>query len=519
MTGHQKGAIAAGHPLTVEAGLEMFRLGGNAFDAAIAAMMASWVTEPALTSPGGGGFCLAHTGSRGNILFDFFTQTPRQKLMPAESDFFPIVVDFGGVKQEFHVGMGSIAVPGSLEGAFHIHHRLGKLPLQAIAEPAIDYARNGVVVSKFQQYVLSLLEPILTASLDMRQVYAPKGHLLEVGESWRMVDLANSLEFLVEEGPATIREGDFAHQIVRDCQEGGGHLTLEDLAQYRTLERQPLTIDYRGHTLLSNPPPSFGGTLIAFCLKLLEGSNLGQSFEFGSLQHISLLARSMHQTHLARGDCLNGSIYNDGIASRFLSPEAIATYRAGLAVSPSKLGSTTHISTVDREGNAASITASNGEGSGYAIPGTGIMLNNMLGEDDLNPDGFHRWPTNQRMSSMMAPTMVLKRGKPEIVLGSGGSKRIRTAIAQVISNLLDFDMPVAQAVGSPRIHWDDSKLNLEPGFEDLDLSDLGEVLGDSIVPWSEQNMYFGGVHTVARREDGSFVGEGDRRRDGFANWV
>lgn len=519
MTGYQKGAIAAGHPLTVEAGLEMFRLGGNAFDAAIAAMMASWVTEPALTSPGGGGFCLAHTNTRENILFDFFTQTPRIKRPVTELDFYPIVVDFGGVEQEFHVGMGSIAVPGNLEGAFHIHQRLGQLPLKAIAEPAIDYARNGVVVSDFQQYVLSLLQPILTTSPEMRQVYAPKGYLLEVGESWQMGDLANSLEFLVEEGAIAIREGDLARQIVRDCQEGGGHLTLEDLARYRTIERQPLSVNYRGHTLLSNPPPSFGGTLIAFCLKLLEPTDLGQSTEFGSQQHLELLARAMCQTHMARRDRLNGYIYSDGVATHFLSPETIATYSAALAVPPSKLGSTTHISTIDGEGNAASITASNGEGSSYAIPGTGIMLNNMLGEDDLNPDGFHRWPANQRMSSMMAPTMVLNGSKPEIVLGSGGSKRIRTAIAQVISNLLDFGMSVSQAVDSPRIHWDDNKLNLEPGFARLDIPRLGKVLGNEMVPWSQQNMYFGGVHTVARRPDGSFIGAGDRRRDGSANWV
>ena len=518
MTVNQRGAIAAGHPQTVEAGLEMFRLGGNAFDAAIAAMFASWVTEPALTSAGGGGFCLAHTQTGDNILFDFFTQTPLSKRPQAESDFYPVVVDFGGVQQEFHVGLGAIATPGSLDGAIGIHKRLGRLPLTEIAAPAIEFAKRGVVISPFQQYVLQLLEPILTASPDMRQVYAPQGQLLSVGDSCVMRDFANTLEFVVEEGAIAFREGDIAQLVVKDCKDNGGHLTLEDLRQYRTIERQPLSVNYRGRTCLSNPPPSFGGTLIAFCLKLLERVDVRQ-LNFGSQSHLELLAIAMRQTDIARGDRLNRHIQVDGIADEFLSPDLLDVYAAGMATPASKLGSTTHISAIDGEGNAASITASNGEGSSYAIPGTGIMLNNMLGEDDLNPDGFHRWPENVRMSSMMAPTTILNRGKPEIVLGSGGSKRIRTAIAQVISNLLDFDMSVAQAVSSPRLHWDEGKLNVEPGFEGLDRDRLGTVLGDRIVPWAKQNMFFGGVHTVAWGSDGQFLGAGDGRRDGYADWV
>ena len=518
MTVNHRGAIAAGHPQTVEAGLEMFRQGGNAFDAAIASLMAAWVTEPALTSAGGGGFCLARTQTGDGILFDFFTQTPRNKRPTAESDFYPVVVDFGGVQQEFHVGMGSIAVPGCIDGALRIHKRLGCLPLKAIAEPAIDFARRGVIISEFQQYVMEILAPILTASPDMQQVYAPRGPILQAGEIRVMQDLANTLEYLVAEGAIAFREGDIAQQLVKDCRERGGHLTLEDLTHYRTIERTPLSVSYRGRTLLSNPPPSFGGTLIVFCLKLLERADVSD-VTFGSMEHVQLLAKAMRQTVLARQERLNHHIHAADIAKDFLSPEVLNTYVEGLNIPASKLGSTTHISAIDSEGNAASITTSNGEGSSYAIPGTGIMVNNMLGEDDVNPHGFHQWTENVRMSSMMAPTMVLHRGQPEIVLGSGGSKRIRTAIAQVISNLLDFQMSVTQAVGSPRLHWGEGKLNLEPGFAGLDIEHLGQVLGDRMVPWDRQNMFFGGVHTVTRRLDGTFEGAGDRRRDGFADWL
>ncbi|MEM9568377.1 MAG: gamma-glutamyltransferase [Cyanobacteria bacterium P01_E01_bin.34] len=523
MTVSQRGAIAAGHPQTVEAGLEMFRLGGNAFDAAIAAMFASWVTEPALTSPGGGGFCLAHTQSGDDILFDFFTQTPKVKRTPAESDFYPIIVDFGGVQQEFHIGLGSIATPGSLDGAIHIHKRLGRLPLAEVAAPAIEFARYGVSVSTFQHYVLELLEPILTTSPHMQPVYAPQGQLLGVGDTCVMTDFANTLEFLVTEGTIAFREGDIAKLVVRDCQDRGGHLTLDDLRHYRTIERQPLAVNYRGRMLLSNPPPSFGGTLIAFCLKLLERLEM-RSLDFGSQAHLEVLATVMRQTDLARRDRLNRHIQRDGIAAEFLASELLDIYAAGMASRASKLGSTTHISALDNDGNAASITASNGEGSSYTIPNTGIMLNNMLGEDDLNPDGFHRWPEDVRMSSMMAPSMMLageglNHGKPETVLGSGGSKRIRTAIAQVISNLVDFGMSVEQAVSSPRMHWDEGKLNVEPGFAGISPEALGDMLGARIVQWNKQNMFFGGVNTVARSGNGQFFGAGDGRREGCADWV
>ncbi len=181
-------------------------------------------------------------------------------------------------------------------------------------------------------------------------------------------------------------------------------------------------------------------------------------------------------------------------------------------------GSTTHISVIDDEGNAASVTTSNGEGASYVIPGTQIMMNNMLGEEDLNPHGFNQWPVNQRMSSMMAPTMILQAGKPQLVLGSGGSNRIRTAILQVISNILDFGMPLAAAVEAPRIHWEEGVFHLEPGLTDsaaatgLWASDQQGT--DRVLQWQQSNMFFGGVHTVGVGAAGGLQGAGDPRRSG-----
>jgi gamma-glutamyltranspeptidase/glutathione hydrolase len=288
---------------------------------------------------------------------------------------------------------------------------------------------------------------------------------------------------------------------------------LEDLKNYRVIEREPLIIDYRGNTLLTNPPPSSGGTLIAFALKLLSKVNL-TNIEFGTSHHLETLALVMQLTNEARIDGYDTNLYQPDIADKFLANEHLIGYEHRLSEIVNKWGSTTHISVVDSEGNAASVTTSNGEGSGYVIPGTNIMVNNMLGEDDLNPQGFHQWQENVRMSSMMAPTIVLKDNQPEIVLGSGGSKRIRTAILQVISNILDFKMSVKEAVESPRIHWENDVFHLEPGFAEEEVNEITLPADSQLVRWQEKNLFFGGVHTVLETSEGLIEGAGDQRRDG-----
>ncbi|HEY9748907.1 MAG TPA: gamma-glutamyltransferase [Allocoleopsis sp.] len=506
------GVIAAGHAKTAEAGLEMLRLGGNAFDAAIAAVMAAFVVEPTLTSPAGGGFLLAHTAQQEDILFDFFTQTPRLKKPQSQLDFYPVDVNFGGAIQEFHIGLGSIGVPGNVAGIFHVHERLGRLPFQVIAEPAIHYAKRGVEISDFQYFCFQILSPILTASAESRRIFAPDGPLVSPGTNLVMSDLAETLDYLANKGPKEFYQGEIAHQIAQDCQNLGGYLTLEDLAQYQVIERHPLTINYRNNILLTNPAPSSGGTLIAFALELLAAIDLA-NYQFGSAEHLDVLATAMRLTNAARREQAD-QLFQVQSSSDFLEIAQVEAYQAQLLNVVNKWGSTTHLSVIDAEGNAASVTTSNGEGCGYVIPGTGIMMNNMLGEEDLNPNGFHQWQENTRIASMMAPTIVLKDQQPEIVLGSGGSNRIRTAILQVISNILDFQMSVEQAVDSPRIHWENAVFNLEPGFSEAALKKLHVPADEERVLWQQENMFFGGVHTVLRDVDGTITGAGDRRRSG-----
>ena len=216
----------------------------------------------------------------------------------------------------------------------------------------------------------------------------------------------------------------------------------------------------------------------------------------------------MELTNEARQGSYDAYLHEEDIAEGFLSAENLANY-------VHKWGSTTHISVLDERGNAASITTTNGEGSSYIVPQLGIMLNNMLGESDINPLGFHNWAGNQRISSMMSPTIILEAGQPKFVLGSGGANRIRTALLQVISNLVDFNFSIEQAISAPRIHWENAVLSLEPfaAREEI-IAQLNPGDFSKINTWEKANMFFGGVHGVAKTATGEMTGAGDFRREG-----
>jgi gamma-glutamyltranspeptidase/glutathione hydrolase len=242
--------------------------------------------------------------------------------------------------------------------------------------------------------------------------------------------------------------------------------------------------------------------LINFALTALEGQ-VFETGHFGRPEHLLTLAQIMAATNTAREDGL--------LARSAHHRETLRTYLDEVAGRPLKRGGTTHISTIDTAGNSASLTLSNGEGSGYLLPGTGVMLNNMLGEEDLNPDGFNRWATDVRVGSMMAPTLAEDR-RHLIAIGSGGSNRLRTAILQTLSNLIDFGMSPKEAVNAPRLHLERGHLDIEPGFTAEAVDALGAAYPNHRL-WSDHNLFFGGTHTVCW--DGrQFSGAGDPRRGG-----
>ncbi len=493
-------AVAAGHPLTTQAALRVMAEGGNAFDGIVAAGFTATVAEPALTSLGGGGFLLGRTAAGREILFDFFPDTPglRRVNSRLEPHFFTVEVNFASSVQNFNIGLGSVAVPGNLKGFLRVHERLGLLPLAEVLAPAIEASRSGVVVNTSQAHFLKLLQPIMTMTGAGRELFAPGGHYLETGSLFRNPDLADFLESLPGDRGKSFYRGDLARLLADEMENGGGLLTTADLAAYRVRERQPLTFNYRGFRLLTNPPPSFGGTLIGATMQLLEFLPLAQ-VEWGDPRHLSGLAAAMMAIERKRAE----------LTGRTGNQEPGWPADTGRVLRRSFNRGTTHISVADGLGNYAAMTTSNGEGSGFIVPGTGVMLNNMMGEDDLHPEGFHASPPGIRVASMMSPTLLMGRDGVEMVTGSGGSKRIRTAIPQVIVNIVDFALPVAEAVRRPRLHWDGEILQVEPGYPDKSLGKLRENW--QLNEWPAQDVYFGGVHTIYRDEAG-----GDPRRGGSA---
>lgn len=518
-----KGVVSAGHSLTAKAGIQMLKDGGNAFDAALAACFASFVCESPLTSIGGGGFFMAHDSAGETLLYDFFPNVPGlgKDVRKESLDFYPVDINFGGTIQEFHIGKGAVAVPGCMAGLAEVFERHCSLPLKVLLDPAIDYAAKGVVLNKEQASFKEILSPILTLSEAGRKVYSPQGVLLKEGERIVKSDMAETLQYLAYEGLNAFYTGEISEKILSHFGDGG-LITRKDLENYRVEVRRPLEINYRGKKIYSNPPPSSsGGCLLAFSLKLIEGYDLGK-MDQNSAEALELIYQVMELTDEARGEDFDHKVYERDIVDTFLAEDRIESYRQRIGLDlnsnsdyerPST-GNTTHISVVDEMGNAASVTTSNGEGCGHMIPGAGVMLNNMLGEEDINPHGFHTQPAGSRMSSMMAPTIVMDGNYPSLVLGSGGSNRIKNAIFQVILNMIDHKMAAHDAVNSARAHWDKKVFQIEPGPH-ADVLDKLQNVGIPVNSWEKKNMYFGGVHTVVAGDAvAGLTGAGDLRRGG-----
>jgi gamma-glutamyltranspeptidase / glutathione hydrolase len=504
-----KGVVAAGHPLTAEAGADVLRAGGNAVDAAVACVLMSFVAESPLTGPGAGGFMLVHTRGESHLL-DFFVAAPGRGVEDREpTALVPIDVRFSAnAVQRFNVGPASNGAYGTTLGLAQTLDRFGTVPLADLTGAPARAAREGVAVVPMQAFLFTVLDPILNSTPECAAIYAPEGRLLREGDTIRLPELGDLLDRLGAEGPGFLYSGDVAHAVSDWVLERGGMLSREDLASYEVIEREPARVTYRGREVLTNPPPSSGGILIADALGILERLDLPHD--------PFVITEVMESTNRARDEAFLEGLRTEGFLERFLAKQALDSVATEVR---SRLGNTTHISVLDAEGACASVTCSNGSCSGVVVPGTGVHLNNMLGEEDLNPMGFHRHTPGVRVPSMMAPTVVLRDGRPEIAIGSAGSNRIRSAILQTILGIEDHGLPAQEAVSAPRIHVEEGQVDAEPGVDAAAL-DLLEQAGWTVRRWSELNLFFGGVQAVARNPDtGELTGGGDPRRGGVATVV
>jgi len=471
-----KGAIAAGHPLTANAGIRVLRAGGSAVDACVAAAFVSWVCESPLTGPGGGGFMLVHEAETGKTtVLDFFVTVPKE--VRGDVELLELAVDFDGdTRQLFRTGAAAVAVPGTALGLETAHRRFGRMPWAELVAPAAEVARAGVELTPMQSYLHRILDGLLRHSPEGDALYGRDGRPYVLGDRFALPELGETLDRLGAEGSEALYRGELAERTVAHVGAGGGALTLADLEAYVVVEREPIAVEYHGHEFRSNPPPSSGGVLVALGLRTLGEREPAPGAVADAMEAQEAVRDATFARALVSGDAVQ------------------------------LLKGTTHISVLDRDGNAASLSASLGSGSGVVVPGTGIHLNNMLGELDL----VGASQPGERLTSMMAPSLVLRDGAPRLVLGSAGSARLRGAILQVTANVVAAGMTVEQAVEAPRVHAEAGVVHCEAPAA----ADALEVEGRAVVRWKERNLFFGGVSAVEVRPDGETAAAGDPRRGG-----
>lgn len=502
----------------------MLRQGGNAVDAAVAAAFVSCLSEPALVNIGGSGIAQIYDPRAGRTtVYDFFSNMPGLGGEEGSGiiDFRRIYINFGAARQPFYIGRASVAVPGLVRGLCTMLEDLGTLPLATVLAPAIELARAGVQLDDHQAYMIGLVSPILLDTPELAAIFTRSGRLVEAGDVLHYPQLADTLERLAREGPAYFYEGEIAQALALDQLRRGGFVTAQDLRDYQVERYPPVEIPYRAYTLHLPPPASMGGVLIAFSLKLLETQSL-EGMQPHSYEHIVLLAEVMRLANQAR---LSWDVkrHKQGALEHFLSEAHLARYRSRLQAAlagepqppdpdlPPTSPNTTHINVVDGEGQLVALTHSPGENAGFVLENTGVTLNNMLGEMDLHPKGFHLLTPGERLQTMMAPVLGFKDGQPVLAVGSGGSNRLRTAIMQTLVNVIDFGMPVEQAVLAPRVHFEEGVLQLEGGL-DPDVAARLET-AYTVNRWTGRSMFFGGAHALAW-QNGAWAVAGDPRRGG-----
>ena len=455
-------AIAAGHPATVEAGIEALWAGGSAADAAVAASLASCVGETMMTGLLGGGHAIYYDAAGGRIEnLDCFVAVPGLGAERRDAKLLELDVPFGTELVHYAIGIASCGVPGVAAGLDELWRSHGRLDWPRLVAPALRLARAGVEMQPAQASCLTMLAPVMTMNEGAR-IYAPGGVLLETGDRLEQPGIARALELLSEEGAASAYSGSIAKELLGLMRERGGLVTHEDLETYRAQWNPPVEVGYLGGRFYTRAGLS------------------------GLPETLPLVPRLQGLAEAERAVVL---------------AELLDSAR------PDGAGDTTNITVVDAEGNACVLTTSLGLGSGDYVPGLDLHLNSMLGEADLVRGALE---PGDRMGSMMAPSLVLRGDSLELAIGAAGGTRLRGALIQVAAGVLDEGLPPGEAVGRPRLHASEGRVQLEPGFSDMTLGAL-EQEGFEVRVWPAQHHFFGGVSLVTPND-----AAGDPRRSGAA---
>ena len=532
----KNGIVTSASKLASEVGVEALKAGGNAVDAAVATAFALAVTWPSAGNIGGGGFMVYHGDDGHATTFDF-----REKAPLASTERMYLGLDGNVVANSNHIGALAVGVPGTVAGLWKAHQELGSLPWADLVAPAVKLARDGIPINyslytgfarsktRFDQYPSSAAK-----------FFKADGSLYELGETWRQPDLAHTLELIQNNGADGFYKGENAERLAGFMADIGGIITEEDLLKYEPQEREPIRGTYRGYDILSMPPPSSGGVALVEMLNILEGFDLA-GMGHNSADYLYVLTETMRRAYADRAEHLGDPDFNEGMPlQRLMDKDYAETLRASIDMDKASESSpadfaqiyeseeTTHFSIVDKEGNMVSMTYTLefGYGSGIVVAGGGYLLNNEMGDFNAVPGvttarGLIGTAPNlvepeKRPLSSMTPTIVAKDGKPVFTAGSPGGKTIINTTMQVILNVIDHEMNIAESVEAGRIHhqWLPDVTSMEAGGLSPDTVRLYEEKGHRVTERGGQGAAMAVYHD---RENGLFEGAADSRRgDGAA---
>ena len=514
------GMVVSVHHLASDAGLQILREGGNAVDAAVATGFALAVVHPAAGNLGGGGFLLLRTHDGKSTFLDFREKAPLAATETMYQDAQGNVLPDTNLHSSV-LGYRAIGTPGSVAGLVYAEHKYGKLGLAKVIAPAVHLASAGFTLTA--EEAAELHDDNLTQFPDSRRIFQRNGHFYKAGNTLRQPALARTLERIAA-NPDDFYHGQMARELIGDLKKGGALLTLEDLAQYKVVERAPVTGTFHSFTILSAPPPSSGGIVLISALNILEAYDLAKLGD-RTPQSLHLITEAWRRAFMDRADYLGDPDFNPIPTAALISKKYAAAWRAGISAdkatpssdlkrpagflppAPTTAGQyresheTTHYSVVDSEGNAVAVTTTlnNSFGSGVTSGTLGFLLNDEM--DDFaskqgvpNMYGLIQGPGNaiapgKRPLSAMTPTIVLEDGKLRYVLGSPGGPRIISTVGNIFLSVAEGGLNIQQAVDAPRYHHQylPDTLYLEPGFPPATveaLSKMGYHLSQSRDRWS-----------------------------------
>ena len=521
--------VVSASPRASRVGAGILQMGGNAVDAAVATALALAVTYPTAGNIGGGGLMLGRINGE-TVALDFRETAPRA----ATRDMY---LDASGNPTDRSVtGVLAVGVPGSVAGLYAAHERYGVLPWRAVVQPAMELAEYGFVADA--AFVEDLRDNVPRFSPGTKAVYAPNGVPVDTGRRFVNPDLATTLRLIAEQGARGFYEGETAQKVVAEMQRGGGLISLDDLRRYQPKWRKPVSFAYRGYRVLTMPPVSSGGLTFGLIANILGGYDLA-GMGFHSADAIHVMAEAERLAYQRRNTMLADPDVVAIPEASFLSPDTAAVLRARISLQRHVAGDvppdpvrgrhTTHFSVVDAKGNAVSVTTTlnTGYGSAVTVAGAGFLLNNEMDDFTAKPGALNQMGLRQgeanaiapgkRMLSSMTPTIVLdSAGAPFLVVGAAGGARIITAVAQIVSNVLDFRMSVAEAMNAPRFHAQDYPDRIElaaTGFADSTVAAL-RAKGHK-VELATDTWAFGWAQAIMRT-NGHLQGVSEPRGHGLA---